>query len=94
MIAAQIPGRSNRDKVRNAYILTGVAQFLRTAETSFDDKAARKLCEESGFYDHTNHSKYLKGGNEFTGTSKKGWKLTSPGLKAAAALIIELSKGE
>lgn len=92
VIAAQIPGKSNRDKVRNAYILSGTAQFLATGEIKFDDKTARELCEEYGFYDHTNHSKYLKGGNEFSGSPKKGWTLTKPGLRAVAILIIELSK--
>lgn len=92
IIASEIPGRTNREKVRNAYVLLGVARFLASGEGKFDDKAARALCEVSGFYDQTNHMKYMKGGNEFTGSKEKGWSLTAPGLKHGAILISELSK--
>lgn len=90
-IIASIPGASRREQVRNAYILSGIARLLTDGETRFDDKAARQLCEKGGFFDHTNHSKYMKG-SEFTGSKQKGWVLTTPGLKHGAALVIELTK--
>lgn len=91
IIAAAIPGQSNKEKVRAAYILSGAANFLQTGTPSFDDKSARAVCERFGFYDKTNHSKALKGGNEFTGSIQNGWTLTAPGLKRAATLVKELS---
>jgi hypothetical protein len=91
-IFAQIPGKTNRDKVRNAYVLLGVARLLSSGEAKFDDKAARALCEHSGFFDGTNHMKYMKGGNEFVGSRDSGWTLTSPGKKYGANLVAELSK--
>ena len=45
-----------------------------------------------GFFDGTNHMKYMKGGNEFTGSKDKGWTLTAPGLKVGASLVTQLSK--
>ncbi|MDP2621156.1 MAG: hypothetical protein Q8P46_13465 [Hyphomicrobiales bacterium] len=92
VIAAEIPGKFNKEKVRNAYILVGIARMLTSGEAKFDDKVARAFCEQHGFYDHTNHMKYMKGGNEFTGTKAKGWTLTSPGLKRGAELVKELSQ--
>ena len=92
VIAAEIPGKNNREKVRNAYVLCGVAGLLASGDVKFDDKAARSLCEVSGFYDHTNHMKYMKGGNEFTGSKDKGWTLTAPGLRHAAIVISEIGK--
>lgn len=91
-IIAEIPGRNNKEKVRNAYVLTGVSNFLVTGEQRFDDAAARTLCERFGIYDSTNHTKYVKGGNEFTGSRERGWTVTIPGLKAAAALIRDINK--
>jgi len=85
-IIAEIPGKNNKEKVRNAYILTGVSNFLLTGEQRFDDTSARRLCERVGIYDPTNHSKYMKG-SEFTGSRVRGWTVTVPGLKAGAALI-------
>jgi hypothetical protein len=89
-IIAEIPGRNNKEKVRNAYVLTGISNFLVAGEQRFDDVAARALCERFGLYDSTNHAKYVKGGNEFTGSRERGWTVTIPGLKAAATLIKDI----
>jgi hypothetical protein len=90
-VIASVPGASKREQVRNAYILSGVAQLLTHGETKFDDKTARQLCERGGFFDPTNHMKYMKG-SEFTGSKERGWVLTTPGLKHGAVLITELTK--
>jgi hypothetical protein len=92
IIAAEIPGKNNKERVRNAYILTGIRALLLAGDAKFEDQTARTLCDTHGFYDHTNHSKYVKGWNEFTGSRDKGWTLTAPGLKAAASLIKEVTK--
>jgi hypothetical protein len=91
VIASEIPGNNNRERARNAYMLAGVAQLLVTGEPKFDDRSGRELCETSGFYDPTNHAKFFKSGNEFSGSREKGWVLTSPGLKAAAKVVAEIS---
>jgi hypothetical protein len=91
IIASEIPGKNNREKVRNAYVVLGIARLLSSGNAKFDDKAARTLCETFGFYDFTNHMKYMKGGNEFTGSKDQGWTLTAPGLKHGAKLVKQLS---
>jgi hypothetical protein len=90
-IIAPIPGANRRDQVRNAYVLCGIGRLLASGETRFDDKVARGVCESGGFFDSTNHMKYMKG-NEFTGSREKGWVLTAPGLKFGASLVAQLSK--
>jgi hypothetical protein len=92
-IIAGIPGKSNKEKVRNAYILTGISSFLSSGEQRFDDAAARGLCERVGIYDPTNHSKYMKDGNEFMGSRAQGWTVTIPGLKAGAHIIKGIGNG-
>jgi hypothetical protein len=89
-IIAEIPGKNNKEKVRNAYILTGISNFILAGEQRFDDTAARALCERVGIYDSTNHSKYMKIGNEFTGSRERGWTVTIPGLKTGANLVKEI----
>jgi hypothetical protein len=91
-ITADVPGNTNREKVRNAYILVGIARLLSSGDPKFDDAAGRALCVSGGFYDGTNHMKYMKGGNDLTGSKEKGWTLTSPGLKRGAALVKELGQ--
>jgi hypothetical protein len=92
IIAAELPGKSNKERVRNAYLLSGIKALISTGEAKFEDQTARTLCDLHGVYDHTNHSKALKGRNEFTGSRDKGWTLTAPGLKEAATLIKEISR--
>ncbi len=92
LIAAEIPGKSTREKVLNCYVLAGVRELLRTGDASFSDKSARALCGEFGCLDTTNHSKYLnERGIELTGSKEKGWMLTAPGKKRGAALVKEIA---
>jgi hypothetical protein len=93
VIASEAPGRGRSEQVRNVYLLIGASRLLASGDPSFDDKAARALCESLGCYDSTNHSKYMKDkGNEFVGTKSGGWTLTGPGKKRAAALVKEMGQ--
>jgi hypothetical protein len=87
-VLAEAPGKSQKEKTINAYILAGVSQFLINGESRFSDKLAREICSASGCFSSTNHATYLKDkGSDFTGTRESGWLLTSPGLKRGAALV-------
>jgi hypothetical protein len=93
IIAAHMPGKNKKEQTYNAYILTGLGQLILTGNPTFQDRAARTLCEASGCYDAANHSATIRErGNEFTGTKDKGWTITSPGLKRAAEIIKELNR--
>jgi len=85
-----LPGNASKriHQVMNTYLMLGFAAFLSTGEAAFTDKDARELCEHFGCYDATNHAKYIKEfGNKITGSKSSGWKLTAPGLTAAAELV-------
>lgn len=91
-IIAHIPGASKKEQVRNAYVLCGIGRLLTNGETRFEDKVARRICESGGFFDSTNHMKYMKC-SEFTGSREKGWVLTAPGMNLGASLVTQLSGG-
>ena len=91
-IIAHIPGANRKEQVRNAYVLCGIGRLLTNGETRFEDNVARSICESGGFFDSTNHMKYMKG-SEFTGSREKGWVLTAPGMSLGASLVVQLSKG-
>lgn len=85
-----LPGSSKEKKAQalSTYLMTGLANFLTTGDASFSDEDARKLCVHFGCYDKGNHSKYLAHlKNRVTGSKNAGWKLTAPGLDAAAELL-------
>jgi hypothetical protein len=89
---ASMPGKSKKEKTYNAYVLTGLGNFIVSGQAQFDDKAARALCEKTACYDSANHSAHLSNkGNEFAGSKDKGWSLTEPGLRRAGELVIELA---
>lgn len=91
-IIGTIPGANKRAQTLNAYILTGLSQLLIGGDPSFSDKAARAVCEAAGCLDAGNHAKTLAArGSDFTGSKEKGWTLTAPGLKRAAALVKEIA---
>lgn len=91
-IIAHIPGATRREQVRNAYVLCGIGRLLTNGETRFEDNVARGVCESGGFFDSTNHMKYMKC-SEFTGSRDKGWVLTGPGMNLGASLVNQLNKG-
>jgi hypothetical protein len=90
VIPIALPGNatSKREQTANAYLAVGLAHYLANGDASFSDADARKLCEQSGCYDNANHTKSVKAlKNRVTGSKSAGWKLTAPGLSAAAELV-------
>lgn len=90
VIPIALPGNatSKREQTANAYLAVGLAQYLESGDASFSDADARKFCEQSGCYDNANHTKSVKAlKNRITGSKSAGWKLTAPGLTAAADIV-------
>jgi len=88
-------GRGKSSQTINTYLLTGVASLLANGKAEFTDELARKNCEQLGCYDVNNHGKTLKSfDNKFTGSKNLGWKLTVPGLAAAATLLKSVTSQE
>jgi len=93
VIAGSIPGKNDKAKTHNAYVLQGLNSLLSSGEPSFDDKTARALCNTLGCYNSANHSVYMGDvGNRLTGSKDKGWKLTAPGMAHGAVLVKEITK--
>jgi len=92
VIASNMPQKTVSKQVVQAYVICGVAAFLKAGELAFTDKEARTLCEKVGAYDQANHATYTKKfGNLITGSKDSGWKLTNPGLNEGVKIIKELA---
>jgi hypothetical protein len=93
VIAPHLPGKNKKEKTLEAYVIQGISGLLASGEPNFDDKSARKACEDLGCYDKGNHAYYMAGrGNLFAGSKDKGWKLTAPGLRRGAEVIKGVTK--
>ena len=86
VLPVALSGKSNKEKCVQAYLLQGIAALVETGKAEFKDDVARDTCDQLGCYDSTNHAK-VDFGKMITGTKKKGWKLTAPGLAAAADFV-------
>lgn len=88
VIASPSASKTKKEQTVDAYLLQGVAALLQTGNAAFTDDEARGVCEHLGCFDRGNHAKTVQSfGNRFTGSKKEGWKLTVPGLDAAAELL-------
>jgi hypothetical protein len=88
VIVDSVPGKNTKAPAINAYMLTGIAEFLKAGDSKFTDKAARETCKKLGCYAETNHATHMKKpGNVLSGSKEAGWTVTGPGMKAAAELI-------
>ncbi|MGY2902970.1 hypothetical protein [Bradyrhizobium sp. URHC0002] len=95
IIVDSAPGKNQKQQTINAYLLTGIREFIKTGEPKLDDKSGRESCERMGCYGPTNHATYMgKPGNVLSGSKDGGWSLTGPGMKAGADLIKEMTTGE
>ena len=91
-LIAEVPGKSNKEKTYNVYVLAGAASLVATGNAHFEDDMGRQMCERAACYDQANHATHMKNiGGVLSGDKKNGWTLTQPGLKRAAALIKEIT---
>lgn len=92
LIAHDIPGSGKRGKTHNCYLLAGIKSFLENDDPKFTDSQAIEFCKSMGCHDSANHAKTRRElGNIVAGSEKGGFTLPAPGLRAAAALIKEMS---
>lgn len=95
VIASDVPGSGSRPKTQHCYLLVAIKNLLQMGEPTIDDKEARKLCEDLGCYDSPNHAKTVKDmRNQIAGDKAKGFTLTTPGLRAGAELLKQLTTPE
>lgn len=94
VIAHELPGQSNKERMQQCYLLAGLRGLLHQGEPHFSDDEARALCRTLGCYDAANHATYVKAiGNLTTGSKASGFELTMPGLRAGAEMIRRMTNG-
>jgi len=88
-----MPGASRKEQTANCYLLVGAKAFLESDQPQFSDSDAIALCKHTQAYDKNNHTTNRGSiGNMMTGTRQDGYALTGPGLKAAAELLLQISR--
>jgi hypothetical protein len=82
-----LPGKTAKERVRNAYLLTGVMRLLQRDSSEFSDSHARDLCRRYACYDKTNHQKALRASATLFSGDGQTWRLTPAGERVGAELV-------
>ena len=87
-MANKVPGKSTRAKMRNVFLLKGVAAYLGGGAPRFAHEKVREACMHYGAYDAPNFSNSVKAfAPEVSGNKESGYTLTARGLVNAAELL-------
>lgn len=82
-----LPGNTAKERVKNAYLLTGIMRLLQRDNSEFSDSHARDLCRRYACYDKTNHQKALRASATLFSGDGQTWRLTPAGERVAAELV-------
>jgi len=91
LVANKVPGKSTRARMRNVFLLKGVAAYLGGGAPRFTHDKVRETCGHYAAYDSPNFSKNVKEfAPEVAGSKESGYTLTARGLANAADLLKEM----
>lgn len=92
LVAANVPGKSTRDRLHNVILLQGVASYLNSGAPRVENE---KLKEAMRHYDADpgrNFAAYMKDwASEFAGSRTAGFSLTTRGLNSAKELVKQMT---
>src|SRR5262245_6007561 len=91
LVANKVPGKSSRARMRNVFLLKGVAAYLGSGAARFPHDKVKETCVHYDAYDRPNFSKNLKEfASEVSGSKESGYTLTARGLTSAASVVKEM----
>src|SRR5262249_48578505 len=85
LVAKTVPGGKNKkEKMRNVFLLKGVAAYLGGGVARFTHEQAKETCLHYDAYDVKNFATYLKGmQSEVSGSKDTAYQLSARGLASA-----------
>jgi hypothetical protein len=91
LVANKVPGKSKRAKMRNVFLLKGVAAYLSGGAARIAHDKVKEACTHYDAYDAPNFATYMKEFvSEISGSKESGYTLTARGLANAATLVKEI----
>ncbi len=89
-----IPGRSNREKMRNVALLLSLKSYLTSASWTADWKEFRATCMDHSCWDQGNSPRIMSHEWFKTGSAAEGITISPSGIKAAEAIFAKLCGSE
>lgn len=88
LVAKRVPGKNNKERMRNVFLLKGLAAYIGTGAARMKDQAVREACEHYSAYDPPNFATNLRSFSSIVSGSKaSGYTLTTRGLTEATEVL-------
>lgn len=94
LVSKSVPGDKKNQRMRNIFLLKGLAAYLGTGAARFTHEQAKETCLHYDAWDTGNFAVILKSMSaDVSGTKDIGYTLTSKGLTEATSLVKAMSGG-
>lgn len=92
VIAKSVPGKSKKARLRNVFLLRGIAAYLSSGSARSSYQQVKETALHYDAFDSPNFAAHLKSlGAEVSGTKAAGYALTARGLSSATELVKEMT---
>jgi hypothetical protein len=88
LVAKSVPGPNKKERMKNVFLLQGIAAYLGSGTARFTHSQAKEACSHYDAYDSANFAAYFKSlSGEVGGSKEQGYSLNLRGLTAGTELI-------
>lgn len=88
LVSKSVPGSKNAQRMRNVFLLKGIAAYLGTGVARFTQEQIKEACLHYDAWDRKNFGKNFKPMSaEVSGNRESGYTLTAKGLSEATSLV-------
>jgi hypothetical protein len=94
LVSKQVPGEKKAQRLRNVFLLKGIAAYLGTGTARFTHEQVKEACSHYDAWDGSNFAVTLKSMNsDVSGTKEVGYTLTAKGLSEGTTLVKKMLGG-
>lgn len=92
LVAKSVPGKGKKERMRNVFLLKGVANYLGTGSPRFTYDEVKEALVHYDAYDSSNFAAFAKTlSADVSGSKESGYTLTARGLTNATTLLKEIA---
>lgn len=93
LIAKTVPGTNKHDRMRNVFLLKGVAAYIGSGAARFTHEQVKETCLHYDAWDAANFARSFKSlTSEVSGNKDTGYALTPRGLTSATELVKSMNQ--
>lgn len=92
LVAKKVPGKSIRERMKNVFLLKGIASYLGSGAARFTHDQVKEVCQHYDAWDGPNFAINFKSfASDVGGSKESGYNLTTRGLTSGTDLIKQMT---